>query len=167
MDRTPVNALNASVSSESIEVPEYHPLTECLPRSSGSASHCKCIHYADHQHRPVDREATLNGIHGVRARCRRQNGLRTAQPHECCRRVLSRAVDVVLGAKLVGERCLVLSTIDGNGFEAELGGELHPKMAEAPKPQYRCGLTGPDTAVAQRVERGNAGTHQRGSVYRG
>jgi len=78
-----------------------------------------------------------------------------------------RAVDVVLGAKLVGERCLVLSAIDGNGFEAELCSVLHPKMAEAPKPQYRCGLTRPDTAVAERVERGNSGTHQRGSVYRG
>ena len=28
MDRTPVRALNASVSCESIEVPEYQPLTE-------------------------------------------------------------------------------------------------------------------------------------------
>src|SRR5215471_3550377 len=129
--------------------------------------HGKSIDNADHQHRPIGREATLDGIHGVRARCRRQDGFRTAQPDECCSRVLARAVDVVLGAKLVGERCLVLSAIDGNGFEAELCSVLHPKMAEAPKPQYRCGLTRPDTAVAERVERGNSGTHQRGSVYRG
>ena len=38
LGRTPESALNASVSCESIEVPEYQPLTDLLPRISGTGS---------------------------------------------------------------------------------------------------------------------------------
>src|SRR5438034_10462047 len=40
MDRTPVRALNASVSCESIEVPEYQPLTERHPESKNTGDTC-------------------------------------------------------------------------------------------------------------------------------
>jgi hypothetical protein len=64
-------------------------------------------------------------------------------------------VDVVAGAKLSGERFLIIPWRDGNGLEAHLRSELNSQVAETSHAEYGEKITGPRTAVAKRVEGGD------------
>jgi hypothetical protein len=78
IDRTPVNALNAIVCRESIEVPEYHPSSAPSAKQPPSV-HRERIGRADHEQGSVDREAALYGVRHLRAGYRRQDDLGPAE----------------------------------------------------------------------------------------
>ncbi len=68
-------------------------------------------------------------------------------------------------AQFPGQRPLVLSAGDGHGAIAALGRILHCQVTEAADAENRHSVAGPRTAVAQRVEGGDAGAEQRGGIH--
>ena len=75
-------------------------------------------------------------------------------------------INVDVGAELGGEVGLVLSAAaaDGDGAVAGLGGELDGKVAEAADSDDGDGVAGAGSAVAQGVEGGDSGAHERAGV---
>ena len=69
-------------------------------------------------------EPPERGGHRVRARDRRQNRRRAAEPQERLCDVLGLAVDVVVGAEPAGELRFLLAACDRDRLEAQLHGEL-------------------------------------------
>jgi len=149
--RTPVSALKARVSCESIEVPEYQPLIDRRPRSSARASIV------------IDSTApiTINVPLTARPPCTEfiASALVTVAkmvlaPPSFCRAAAGSS------AELVRERHLILPAGDRDGPEAELYGTLHPEMTESAEADYRHRLAGPRATVAQGVEGRDARAHQ-------
>ena len=82
------------------------------------------------------------------------------------RRVLRLAINVMMGAQLLGQRLLVPAPGDGHGLKTHLGGELHAQMAESADPQNGHEIARPRPAVPQGIEGGDAGAHQRSRLHR-
>ncbi len=75
--------------------------------------------------------------------------------------ILRVTVDIVCRAQPPGQRLLVRSSGDRNGPEPHLRGKLNAQMAEPPDPQNGDDVPGHRAAVPERIERRDAGTHQR------
>ena len=80
---------------------------------------------------------------------------------ELRRGVLGLAVDVDRRAQLAGERLLVLAARDADRVKAHLRGVLNAEVAEPAQAEHGDDVARPRAAVAQRVERGEAGAHER------
>src|SRR5439155_16447685 len=78
-----------------------------------------------------------------------------------------RTVDVVGRAQLPGERLLVRPAGDGDGAEAHPGRVLDAEVAQPADAEDGDEVARPRAAVAQRVEGGEAGAHERGGVRGG
>ena len=121
-----VSTLKASVSWESIDVPEYQPLTDRCRHEQEMAKGQRWRRAENHQ-RAVEAQAALHARHGVAAGDRGENDLGAAEFLQFRRRVLRLAVNVMLRAQLSGERFLVFAARNADGFEAHLGGVLHAR----------------------------------------
>jgi hypothetical protein len=78
--------------------------------------------------------------------------------------VFRRAVDVVACAKLLCQRLLVSPSGNGDGAKAHLRCELYGQVAQPADAENRHRLSSAGTAIAQRVERRDAGAHQGAGV---
>ena len=75
------------------------------------------------------------------------------------RGILGLAVDVDRRAQLASERLLVLPARDADGVKAHFRGVLYARWPRPPSPSTATTSPG-RAAIAQRVERGEAGAHQ-------
>ena len=115
---------------------------------------------------PLTPRPPWTATHRVTAGYRGQNDLRTTQLLELCRWILSLAVDVRRGAQLAGQALLVRAARDADGVKAHLGGVLYAEMPQAAEPEDGDHVARPRTAVPQRIECCQTGTHQRGRFDR-
>src|SRR5205823_5774033 len=96
----------------------------------------------------------------------RKNHFGTAEFLQFGSGVLGLSINVMMRAKLSGERLFVLAARDGDRSEAHADGVLDSKMAEPAQAKNGDETAAARAAVAQRVEGGDAGAHQ-GSGVRG
>ena len=157
-----MRALKASVSSESIEVPEYQPLTDWQFDQQLQRRNLHRGRGADDEEGAIDAEAAEGGGHGFADGDGGQDGFRAAHLEELGGRILRLAVDVGRGAELFGERGFVLAAGDGDGLVAHARGVLHAEMAEAAEAEDRDEVARAGAAVAEGVEGGEAGAEDRG-----
>ena len=144
--------------------PGIPALDRAAPHEQRHGRHLHRLGRPDDQQRAVDRQAALDGAHRLAAGRRRQDDLGAAQLEEFRRGVLGLAVDVDRRAQLAGERLLVLPAGDADRVKAHLRGVLDAEVAEPAQPEHGDDVARPRAAVAQRVERGQAGAHQRGRL---
>ena len=153
---------NFIVSSESTHVPDGHPLMEWRPPSmcsvctgNGSRAAPRTISWPS-----IPKPSSTGSIASAAVTVERAT---FAPPSwsELGRYVVFGAVDVMVGAEIDGEFFFVFSAGDGDGFKAHLIGELHAEVAESADAEDRHEIAGARGAVAQRVEGGYAGAHQR------
>src|SRR5262249_10653504 len=104
---------------------------------------------------------------GAHRRPVRDGGEDDLGPAELCQlrgRIAILTVDVKSRAEFPGERLLVLAASDGNGTEAHLRRVLNAEVAEPTDAEDRDEVARACAAVAQRVESGEAGAHERGRI---
>ena len=164
MECTSADALNSSVSWESMDVPEYQPLTDRWPMISrigsteiGPAAPITIEHTV--RRKPADDCCHCFGIrHG------RDHNFRAAKLIQFRRRIGGLAVDVVVCAEFFGECFLVLSACNRHGVESHPCCELHAEMTESANPEHTDHIAASRAAVSQRVEGRYARAHQRRAV---
>jgi hypothetical protein len=114
----------------------------------------------------MDAQAAQDCGHGIAGRDGGQDDLRAAQLLQFRGRVLRPAVDVSPGAQGVRQRLFIRPACDGHRLEAHLRCKLDPQMAESAQAEHRHQIASPRAAVAETVERGDAGAHQRRRLHR-
>ena len=109
-------------------------------------------------------EAALGRAHRRAVGDGGENDFSTAEFGEFGGGILRLAVNVMHRAKLAGERLLILAARDGDGLEAHFGGVLRAEMAETAEAEDGDEIAGARAAVAQGVEGGDAGAHERRGI---
>ncbi len=84
----------------------------------------------------------------------------------CDRRILLPTVDVMHRSQLFRERFLIFPARDRHGLETHLGRELDAEMTKTADPEDRDQIARSRAAVAQRIECGDAGAHERRALDR-
>jgi hypothetical protein len=117
---------------------------------------------ADDDHGAVGAEAVDQGGHGFATWCGCQDDLSAAKFLKFAGGVGGGAVNVDVRAEFFGECFAVFATADGDDAVAKFAGKLHAEVAEAADALNGDQISGHSTAVAQRVEGGDAGAEKRG-----
>ena len=166
--RTPVSALKASVSCESIDAPEAWPTHRAAAADQVEGRDLDRVHAdADDHQLAAHGEAGDDRAHRLAVGDGRQDGLGAAELVEFGRDILGLAVEIEMGAEVAGQRFLFLAAGDGDGVKTHLGGELHAEMAQSANAENRDQIAGRGAAFAQGVEGGDAGAEQRRGFDRG
>src|SRR6202034_4834989 len=95
----------------------------------------------------------------------RQDDVGTSQLLQSCSRILGLGVDVNVRSQLEREMFFFWTEPDRNGAEAHLFGVLHAEMAQTADTLDSNGIAS-TSVVAERIECGDAGTDQRGRIFR-
>ena len=166
MERTPASTLNASVSCESIAVPEYQPLTDRRPEINTSGETCNDCAAPMTTSVPLRPRPPCTALMASPLVTVARMTFAPPSFEQFRRRVLRLAVNVVLRAQFPRQRLLVLPARDADRPETHLRRVLHAEMAEAAEAQHRDHVAGPRVAVAQRVVSRDARAHQRRGFHR-
>src|SRR6516162_5067152 len=100
------------------------------------------------------------------AGCRYQNDLGAAERLQSRGRVGSAAVDVVVGAELLGQFRRIDATGNRRDLEPHVPGILHTQMSEAADAEHRDKITGLRRRISQRAERRESRAQQRRRIDR-
>ena len=152
------------MSCESIEVPEYQPLTERQPMSSDRGETCIDSAAPTISSVPLTARPPWTALIASPLVAVARMTLAPPSLLQLRRGVLRLAVDVDRRAQLAGERLLVLAAGDADRVKAHLRGVLDAEVAEAAQAEHGDDVARPGAAVPQGVERGEAGAHQRGRL---
>jgi hypothetical protein len=159
--RTPVSALKANVSCESMEAPEAWPVTVRLaPIRSSAETSIGSIPTPTTTSRPRTARPGITVLIALPL-VTVADRLRTAEFHQLRRHVLRLAVKIDMGAELPRQLFLVAATCDSDCAKSHLRGKLHAEMAEAADAENGDEITWPRPAFAQCVVGGDAGAQQR------
>ena len=120
-----MRTLKSRVSCESIEVPEYQPLTDWRPLRSCKRRYGQGIYSSDEHHGSVDAQASDYRAHRVGIGHGGQDDLGSSEFLKFGGGIVRLTVDVAPGSELFGERFFVLPARNRDGSEALLGSVLN------------------------------------------
>ena len=119
---------------------------------------------AHHQQLAVDAESGDDRAHALGVGHRGEDHFRAAELGQLLGHVLRGAVDIDLGAELLGQGSLVGAARDRHGLESHLGRELHAEVTQAADAEDRDEIARTRAAVAQRIEGGDARAQSSGAA---